>query len=390
MKKMELVIKTFQGFEELLAIECQELGMEEVLIANRAVSCSGDATAMMRLNYCSRLAVKVLWKVGSYEAGSQDQLYRGAYHLPWEDWLTPNQTFAVEAQANQSEFANTMFVALKVKDAIADRMRFKCGQRPDVNKENPYLRVVVHIYKQQATILLDTSGTPLFKRGYKTKNYTASLNEVLAAGIIRLANWDVEKPLYDPFCGSGTLLAEASLISRNIPAGYYRNGFAFQHWPLYNKSTWMEVVDTANATIKDPSTPLFGSDISDVALEIARETIEEIGCGDEVQLKKADAVSAPPPTEQSGWLITNPPYGERLKPADLNALYASFGTHLKHGFTGWEAWILSGNPEAGKHIGLKPYLKFHLDNGGIESKLLGFRLFKGDYKTNRAETTQNG
>jgi putative N6-adenine-specific DNA methylase len=385
MEKMELVIKTFQGFEELLAIECQDLGLEEVVIANRAVSCSGDVNAMMRLNYCSRLAVKVLWKVGSFEAASQDQLYRGAYHLTWEDWLEPNQTFAVEAQANQSEFANTMFVALKVKDAIADRMRFKFDKRPDVNKENPFLRVVVHIYKQQATILLDTSGTPLFKRGYKTKSYSASLNEVLAAGIIQLSNWDITKPFYDPFCGSATLLAEASLLSRKVPAGYYRNGFAFQRWPLCNKSTWMEVVDDANAKMTDAPAALFGSDNSDVALQIARETLEEIGCAEEVELKKADAVSAPPPIQKSGWIVTNPPYGERLKPADLNALYASFGTHLKHQFTGWEAWMLSGNPEASKHIGLKPFLKFNLDNGGIESKLLGFRLFKGDYKTNRSE-----
>ena len=385
MEKMEFVIKTFQGFEELLAIECQELGLDEVVIANRAVSCSGDASAMMRLNYCSRLAVKVLWKVGAYEAGSQDQLYRGAYHLPWEDWLAPTQTFAVEAQANQSEFANTMFVALKVKDAIADRMRFKFGKRPDVNKEDPFLRVVVHIYKQQATILLDTSGVPLFKRGYKTKGYSASVNEVLAAGLIQLSNWDQEKPLFDPFCGSATLLAEASLISRKVPAGYYRTGFAFQRWPLYNKSNWMEVVDAANGKIMDPPAPLYGSDISEAALDVARETLEEIGCHEEVKLKKADATSTPPPSEKPGWIVTNPPYGERLKPADLNALYGSFGTHLKHQFTGWEAWILSGNPEAAKHIGLKPFLKFNLDNGGIESRFLGYRLFKGDYKTTRLE-----
>ncbi|MCF8391612.1 MAG: class I SAM-dependent RNA methyltransferase [Bacteroidales bacterium] len=375
MLKYTFVATTLFGLEKILAREIELKGGEEVSIFQRAVSFRGGLALLYKMNYSLRTAIRVLWKVKYIRLKKEQDLYDGVYSIPWEDYFTSDKTIAVNSVVNTPLFNNSLFVSLRVKDAIVDRFRDKTGVRPDVDIENPMIVINVHIHQGNVDISLDASGTPLFKRGYKLMGSVAPLNEVLAAGMIMLTGWDGESDFIDPMCGSGTLSIEAAMIAKNIPPGVFRKSFAFQNWNNYDEELFLKIVENEMVD-KEFNHRILASDISPDAIEGATNNIKNAQLDDIIEIKKADFFKTEGDAG-NGILIINPPYGERLSVSGINEFYKEIGDHLKKSYQGYTAWVLSSNMEGLKYFGLKPGQKLDLLNGQIKCKYLNFELFKG-------------
>ncbi len=377
---LQLVIPCHYGFEDLVAQELLEIGAEQIEVHNRAVSCKGSMGLVYKINYTSRLALRVLVKIAAFEASDSNTLYEEIYDLPWEELLKPNGTLAINSICNQSAFDNSMFVSMRAKDAIADFFRHRAGIRPSVDNENPDLRIQVHIFKNQATVLLDSSGHSLHMRGYRTGVNKAPINEVLAAGLIIKSGWTNEQAFYDPMCGSGTFLIEAAMMATKTPAGFYRKGFGFEHWLIFDAVAYKMIVQEAleqrNLKIK---THIQGSDSAQRSLKTARENIKNAGLGSCIQTTLANFENTAA-LELPGTIILNPPYGGRLDKDNVEALYKSIGDTLKKNYTGSTAWVISANKEAVKHIGLNASKKYIVFNGQLECRFLKYDMYSGTKK----------
>lgn len=378
-RDFDMIAKTFQGFEEILAKEIESLGGKNIEILKRAVAFSGDKKLLYRCNYESRLALSILVPIFSFDAKTVDDIYNGVKRIDWNEFMTVKQTFSIHATINSETFQHSRFVVLKVKDAIADQFREKTEERPDVDTENPHLKIQVHIFKEEVTVLLDSSGDALFKRGYRKRTGEAHLNEVLAAGLIKLSGWDGKSPLIDPMCGSGTILTEAGMMITQTPAGKYRREFGFTKWNDFEKELFEEVKSTADKKIRNSETPLTGFDTDSNAVESARINLSFLEGLITFSIVQTDMLRMKAPYS-SGFLIVNPPYGERLRTGNEVQLYGEIGTVLKHNYAGYKAWIISSNPEAIKNIGLKPSKKYVVFNGPLECRFLGFDLYEGSKK----------
>jgi len=375
MLKYTFVATTLFGLENILADEIKAKGGEEISVFQRAVSFRGGLALMYKMNYSLRTAIRVLWKVKYIRLKTEQDLYDGVYSVPWEEYFTSDKTIAVNSVVNTAFFNNSLFVSLRVKDAIVDRFRDRTGVRPDVDIDNPKIVINVHISQGNVDISLDSSGAPLFKRGYKNMGSVAPLNEVLAAGMIKLSGWDGDSDFIDPMCGSGTLSIEAAMIAKDIPPGVFRKSFAFQNWNNFDEDLYLKIVD--NEMIgREFKYRILASDISPDAIEGAEQNILNAQLDDIIELKKADFFETSGDSE-SGILIINPPYGERLSMSRITEFYKEIGDHLKKSYQGYNAWILSSNMEGLKHFGLKPSRKMDLLNGQIKCKYLNFELFKG-------------
>lgn len=375
MAKFNFVATTFFGLEDILAREIEEKGGEEIRKYRRAVSFRGGISLMYKMNFTLRTAVRILWKVKHIKLKSEKDLYNGVYSVPWEDLFSPGKSIAVQSAVNSSFYNNSHFVALKVKDAIVDRFRDKKGRRPDVDIENPDVLINVHIHESNVDISLDSSGEPLFKRGYRISGYQAPLNEVLAAGMIKMTGWNGDSDFIDPMCGSGTLSTEAAMIAKNIPPQILRKSFAFSNWLNYDEVLFRRMVEN-NMVSKEFNHRIIASDISAEAVSITRNNIEKALLEDIIDVRKADFFDTRP-SGSEGLILINPPYGERISVARLSEFYKKIGDHLKQNYQGYNAWVLSSNLEALKQFGLKPGKKIDLLNGKIKCKYLNFELFGG-------------
>jgi len=277
---------------------------------------------------------------------------------------------------NQSAFTNTLFVAQKAKDAIADRFRTIYGSRPSVDLDNPDLRINIHLQKELCTVSLDSSGHSLHKRGYRKRTWEAPISEVLAAGLIRLSGWDREAPLYDPMCGSGTIPMEAAMLASSTPAGYFRQEFGFMKWRDFDSTLWDRVKTEANERIRPVTVPIHGSDSARQAIHAAKINIRKTHLGPDIQIQVANFHATKPPFE-TGLMLMNPPYDERIQLDDGIAFYRSLGDTLKHLYSGWQAWIISSDLKALKFFGLKPARKIPLFNGPLECRFVKFDLYEG-------------
>ncbi|NOZ45636.1 MAG: class I SAM-dependent RNA methyltransferase [Chlorobi bacterium] len=378
LKKFKIIAKTLFGLEDILANEIQNLGGEEITKLKRAVSFTGDQYLLYKANYLLRTAISILKPIANFEVRNEDDLYRYISKINWNHYMEINTTFLINAIVNSNNFKHSKYVAYKTKDAIVDQFRRKTGQRPSIDTETPDIKINVHITNNNCTVSLDSSGEPLFKRGYRLSGHKAPLNEVLAAGMIILANWDGTKNFIDPLCGSGTLLIEAAMIAANIPPGNFRTDFGFMNWKDYDELLFTKVKSEAKPK-QSISCKIIGSDISKIAFDIANKNLQNAGVRKFVELKLKDIENVIPPPE-GGILITNPPFGERIKKEDLNSFYSTVGTRLKHHFAGYEAWILSSNFEALKFIGLHPTKKHILFNGALECKYQQFKIYEGSRK----------
>jgi len=374
-KTFPIIAKTLTGFEGILASELQEMGVKTEQLA-RAVRFKGDQEILYRVNYCSRLALRFLKYAASFQVHKQEDLYTRIKDLPWEQYMTVNQTFAVDAVISKSVFSNSLFVAQKAKDAIADRFRMIYGKRPSVDLKNPDLRINIHLNKEQCSVSLDSSGSSLHKRGYRQRTWEAPLGEVLAAGLIQLAGWDKQTPLYDPMCGSGTVPMEAAMLASNTPAGYFRREFGFMKWNDFDASLWAEIKTDADGRVQPVTVPVRGTDKSRQAIHAAKINIQKTHLGKAVQLTVSNFHATKPPFEE-GLMIMNPPYDERIQLDDVIAFYRSLGDALKQLYTGWQAWIISSDLKALKFFGLKPSQKIPLFNGPLECRFARFDLYEG-------------
>ncbi len=376
--KFEIVAKTFQGLEQVLAEELSELGAENIQKGLRMVSFEGDKEMMYKANFCLRTALRILKPIKHFSAKDADEVYEQVKAINWEEFMTDKSTFAIDAVVNSEEFRHSKFVAYRVKDAIADYFREKTGNRPSVRINNPDLALNIHIAQTSCTLSLDSSGESLHRRGYRQEAVEAPLNEVLAAGIIKLTGWNGECDFIDPMSGSGTFPIEAALIARNIAPGVFRKGYAFEKWSDFDQELFEQIYND-DSKEREFEHKIYAYDNSPRAIAIATENIKAAGVNKDIILTFQPFQQFQQPTEKS-IMVTNPPYGERISTNDLLGLYKMIGERLKHAFIGNEAWILSYHDECFAQIGLKPSTKIPLFNGPLECELHKYEIFDGKYK----------
>lgn len=382
-EKFEMVAKTFQGLEDVLAEELINLGADDVLTGRRMVSFKGDLRLLYKANLCCRTALRILKPIAKFTAYDPDELYDFVREFDWDKYLSPDKTFAIDSTVNSAEFTHSKFVTYRVKDGIADYFNDKYQRRPSIRLKGADVQLNVHILGERVTISLDSSGEPLSYRGYRTVQTEAPLNEVLAAGIILKTGWRGDIDFVDPMCGSGTFLIEAALIAANINPGIFRSNFAFESWPDFDKELFEELYNDDSAE-REPRCRIYGGDIAREAVDISRKNIKTAGVEDFVSVEcKPLADWTEPPIE--GIMVTNPPYGERLRPGDIEGLYKQIGFVLKHYFQGYHAWILGYRDEHFREIGLKPSVKYPVINGALECEVHEYVLFDGSYSSFRAQ-----
>jgi len=333
---------------------------------------------MYKANHQLRTALRILKPISKFKAETQNALYKNVKRYEWEKLFSLKDTFAIDTVVSSEYFKHSKFVALKVKDAIVDRFRDEFGERPDVDVNNPTVRISVHIFNDTCTISLDSSGESLHKRGYRTAATTAPLNEALAAGMILLSGWDKKSEFIDGMCGSGTIPIEAALIALNIPPGYLRESYGFMKWKDFDSDLWNEIKDEVKSKT-ELEFKIIASDKAPEAIEVAARNIKSAKLLKHIILEKKYF------DEQSsetgfGVIIMNPPYGERLKEEDLNQFYSEIGDTLKTNFTGFDAWLLSASKTAMKKVGLRTSRKLTLFNGALECKYHKYELYRGTKK----------
>ncbi len=373
-----MVAKTMYGFESILADEVKELGGKDIHSGNRAVSFQGNLELLYRMNYYSRLSLKIIKPIAEFNARDEQDLYDKTMGIDWSRIMSINQTFAIESTVHSSHFKHSHYVALKVKDAIADRFRKDVGRRPNVDPKNPHIKINVHISNNRVSLSLDSSGASLHKRGYRKGHGMASLSEVLAAGLIVLSGWDRKIPLIDPMCGSGTIVIEAALMANNIPPGSFFREYLFHNWPDFDSELYRKVISERKGDTTG-NVQIIGSDSSKEQIRVARLNIRNAGLSDLILLKQKEFSKLLPPSPE-GIIIMNPPYGERIQHDNLVELYKEIGNQLKKEYKGYKAYVFSAKPEALKFIGLHPSAKNILYNGEYKSLFQEYELYEGSRK----------
>jgi putative N6-adenine-specific DNA methylase len=367
---------TMAGLEEILAREIIEIGADDVQIGRRSVYFSGDAKMLYKANYCLRTALRILVPVDSYKIHSADDLYQRGKNFKWEDLFGIDQTFAIQSIVFSDLFNNSMYASLKLKDAIVDRFRYKFGDRPSVDSKNPDILINLHISNEYCTISLDSSGESLHKRGYRLDQNEAPMSEVLAAGLIRLSDWDRKSSLTDPMCGSGTIAIEAAMLANGIYPGTIRKNFAFKNWRSFNADLFSRMEKEVNSDLPEPIR-ISASDISRRNIDIAFKNAEAAGVLKLIDFKISDFRTLES-TSGNPFLMFNPPYGERLTPDDTN-FYSMIGERLKHHYTNATVWIIS-TAQCLKSIGLRPSKKITILNGSLECSFRKYELYSGTKK----------
>lgn len=336
----------------------------------------GTLADARRANLELRTAVRVLWRLARFTAVDTDALYEGASSVDWSRFLGPDGSLRVDAQSSESALEHTLFVEQRVKDAVVDQLRAKHGRRPAVDKERPDLPVHVHLFRDRCTLSVDTSGDSLHLRGWRTFQGRAPLAETLAAGLVLASGWDRRAPLIDPFCGSGTILIEAALIASGLAPGLFRERFAFERWPGHDAKRWTAEREAARARVKRPAKlTLLGYDADRGAIAGARANAESAGVADLLQFEPARAEQFAPKRGWNAWIVTNPPYGERIGgEGDLVELHARLGALLRDACRGYRVSLLSGNARLVRALGIEPSASFELKNGGLDCTVSSFVL----------------
>lgn len=379
---------TFHGLEDVLVNELLKLGAKNIEPFKRGVAFTGDKGFLYKANLCLRTALKVLVPLFSFHAEDEHELYENLKKYEWEKLLGTEDTIAINATVNSEVFNHSLYISQKTKDAICDRFVEKFSVRPDVNLDNPTIRIYIHIFKNYVSVNLDSSGDSLFKRGYRVDIDTAPMKEVLAAGMVLLSNWQPHLPLIDGMCGSGTLGIEAAMFANNIPPGVFREEFGFMKWRDFDKELWDTIYDSCINRIKDDMPNIISSDIDIVPLEMAKRNGAVAKVDDVIQYQHISFFDLMP-NKPHGTILLNPPYDERIKMEDTNAFYKQIGDKLKKDFGGWTAWIITSNMEAMKSIGLHPSKKMTLFNASLECKLLKFEMYSGSKKASKQEKLPN-
>ena len=367
-----------RGLEPTLAAELAALRATDIAPAEGGVGFAGPLELAYHANLESRIASRILWRVGGGAYRDERDLYGLVHAIDWLRHFKAERTLRVDIASTRSPLASLEFATLRVKDAVCDRFRDASGVRPSVDKRAPDVRVHVHLTDREATLYLDTSGEPLFKRGYRRDNEEAPLRENLAAGLLALAQWTPGRTLLDPMCGSGTIVAEAAQIAAQRAPGLART-FAFQKLAWYDGPTWQRIRQRAHDRVRPAprGVTIVASDIAAPAVARASSTLRAARVDAYVRVEQGDVLARAAP-DASGLLLANPPYGVRLADArELAAFYPSLGDALKRRFSGWTAGLFTGDLRLAKLIGLKPDRRIPLWNGALECRLFLFRLVEG-------------
>lgn len=378
MDKYNFIAKTFSGLESILEQELLSIGAENVKSLTRGCSFDGDKKLMYRVNYECRTALRVLMHIKSFPVNSEKDLYKNIKEIAWEDYMDSMGSLAIDAVTFHKVMSHSLYVSQLSKDAVVDRFRDKQGHRPSVDLISPDIRIHVHLSQNDCSVLLDSSGEPLFKRGYRLGSVDAPINEVLAAGLIAMTGWKGDQLFFDPMCGSGTFLIEAAMLAANIPCGKYRTQFDFMKWLDFDDNLWQEVQDEAAERVKPISCKIMGTDISRRAVSMANRNIQHVGFEEQISVLPKDFFRTSEPFE--GLIITNPPYDERMKIVDTADFYRNIGNIFKNYCAGSEAWIITGNEEAMKSVGLRPSKKIKVFNGKLECRFLKYEMYAGTKK----------
>jgi putative N6-adenine-specific DNA methylase len=379
-----------RGLEAALAEELAEIGQRSKTLKVHTqvpggVHCSGDITDAYRINLHSRIASRVLLRIAQSSYANENDIYDLTLAQPWEDWFSVDHTIRVDLTAIKSPLKSLEFTTLKIKDAVCDRFRDQFSRRPSVDTRTPDMRIVGFLDARNFTLYLDTSGEALFKRGWREETGDAPLRENLAAGLLRVSGWKPGTVLFDPMCGSGTLLIEAAQILAGIPPGARRH-FAFEKFHEFDADAWRAIKGDFKPNPLPATPTIFGSDISGDMVAMTRHNLQCAGIPFEIPLKQIEAQEVKPPTEQPGILLTNPPYGERIgvrgdstQPADemTTAFYSAFSKTLKQRFAGWHVFLFTADLGVPKLLRLKESRKTPFFNGALECRLFRFDMVAG-------------
>jgi len=366
-----------RGLEPLLAEELQQLKAENIHAVGGGVEFSGDFPLCYRANLESRIASRILWQVATDRYRNEDDIYRTAYALPWNNWFEPERTIRVDVSAIKCPLKSLNFITLKIKDAVCDKIRRLSGRRPSVDTRQPDVPIHGHLTDRDFTLYLDTTGDPLFKRGRRIAQGEAPLRENLAAGILRLTGWLPGIPLLDPMCGSGTFLLEAAQMALDVAPGLGRH-FAFEKLKNFAERLWHELLQQSAARQKPRvSLPIYGSDLSNEAIKSARTNLAAAGLEKVVSLRQANVLEISAPAKE-GVIVTNPPYGVRLgDQQELAEFYPKLGDVLKKKFSGWRTYIFSADMRLPKLIRLAASKRTPLFNGPLECRLFEYKMVEG-------------
>jgi len=387
-KNFKMLAKTFYGMESLLADELLSLGAQDIKKGNRMVHFIGDKGFMYKANLCLRTALKILKPFYKFKANNEHELYEKIYNFDWNDLLSPNETFLIDSVVSGQVFKHSLYASQRTKDAIVDRIRKQTGDRPNVDTRHPDFRIHLHIYENECSISLDSSGSSLHHRGYRSATNIAPMNEVLAACLVQLSGWDRQTDFIDPMCGSGTILIEAAMLACDIPANLNRNEFAFEKWSDWDASLFDKIRQSQLKKVKSPFGKIYGFDKAPSAVEKAIQNVKNASLEDFIHVNHANFFHSSKTGETPLHLLTNPPYGERLE-GDIDGLYQEFGDTLKRNYPNTNAWMISSNFEAMKFVGLRPTRKIKLFNGKLESRLCLFPIYAGTKKIHKLKKDEN-
>lgn len=395
MNSLQLFLPCAAGVEGFLADEVHRLtGLagDDLLTGRGGVTVRASWREAMRLNLHSRLAQRVLVQLSHTPYRTEDDLYAAASDVAWEIWFSTRESFKVEVTAQHSPLKSLNFAGLKIKDAVADRFRNKGGVRPDVDTQSPDVRIFAHLTSDHVTLYIDTSGEPLFKRGWREDKGEAPLKETLAAAMIAASGWDAVMPLYDPCCGSGTIAIEAAQLACNIAPGQLRR-FGFEKLLPYQAHVWQAIWEEAKAQQHAPTAPVYGSDVAFRMVDFAARNAARAGVTDALQLRGGDALQRMPPCDAPGVMLVNPPYGERIETAgvagrtqggreraqteDGGDFFNQLAAHWKKNYPGWTAWVLTPDLKLPSRMRLKESRRVPMWNGPIECRLFRFDMVRG-------------
>jgi putative N6-adenine-specific DNA methylase len=370
---MKFIAKTVEGLEGVLFREIENNHFKNPTILRRAVSFNGNMADLYKANYVLSTAIRILTPISYGKVKNEEQLYKLIYDIPWQRYFLPENTFRVDVTLLSEMFTNSLFLAQKTKDAIADRFRNELGKRPSVDIENPDIVINVHINDVEAAVLLDSSGQTLNRRGYRDFQGIAPINEVLARGLLLLSGWDSPKPLFDIMCGTGTIPIEATYMANKIPSGFLRNQYAFMNWQDFDEDIWKKIKEDENKQITDANIKIMGADVSHRIIHAAKKSVHLLPYSQSTLFFENDFFENSIPFEE-GFVISNLPYNKRIEVENIREFYNNIGTKLKFNYKSNHVWLLM-EKEQSKFLSLKPKKKIPLLNGKIACTFNEYELF---------------
>jgi len=379
----KMLAKSLFGFEPILAKELRKLGAQDVKEGVRNVTFKGDKGFMYKANLALRTAIRILVPIYSFSLYGEEDLYNNLKKIRWEKYFDVDKTFAINSAVHSDNFTNSHYVSLKSKDAIVDYFRQKYHKRPSIDIKHPDILFNIHIQNNTCTVSLDSSGSSLHKRGYKTDTNIAPINEVLAAGLVLLSGYDGTQHFIDPMCGSGTILIEAAMIANNIPVNINRPEFAFEKWNDFDKDLFEKIHDSLLKKVTNSDKKIIGYDKAPSAIRKAKDNVENASLEEFITIERQNFFDSEKPVEGKTLILFNPPYGERLE-INVPVFYKEIGNTLKQGYTDTDAWFITSDFDNGlKSVGLRTSRKIKVFNGKLECRFVKYEMYKGSKKASK-------